>query len=1812
MNRPAQPASAAAKRSRGIVVAPFRAPSANQELTALAEGLAEDIAAGLARFPYLSILDGAEFGLSQNSTAAARSHGARWVLRGGLRSAGPEMRLSVQLVEVETGARVWSENYDRLLEGESLFELQDGLTDRIVATVGDYSGVIPRLVVNELRATDHDEMTFDDWIMRAVCFNQIVYPPEEHAAIRDGLEAVIEREPNHAEAHAWLAAFYRAEHKFQYNVLDDPMGRSLRAAQRAVELDPTSQAGWDALAAAHFFLGDLPAFEAAVPRAIALNPRNSFTTAFLGMLIGHTGQWERGSQLGLQACALNPHHPEWYLFATFYLHYERGEYEEAFAVSKRINWPQIPYSHVNLVAVCGQRGRPDQARASIEVLHETFGFDAATVRDEYRRWGHSETLIDHIVDGLMKAGFEGDASPPPSSGVMPFSQLGAETVKDGASDVKSIAVLPFVNMSENSANEFFSDGVMEEILTNLSKIAGLHVISRTSAMTYKGTSKSIREIASELQVGTVLEGSVRRAGNRVRVTAQLIEAATDRHLWSEQYDRDLEDIFEVQSEVAVAIAHALEAELATDVEAQIRQRPTENIEAYDLYLQGNQGVRTLVPPEVQRGIEQLQGATTLDPRFASAHAALAMGHLFSAHWGAQRGRPDLDDALRSAERAFESEPSNVLARVARAGVSFFRDFDWRGAIEELHEAIRLDPNEREAHFWLGMLLFLMGRFDEAVAAQQAARSLDPHSPNVASHLGLSLCCSGRQEEGEHILREAIAQHPRYFDLTNFLAIALTHAGRFAEAAKWMERTCELTGHHPVFEARLASILQLGGAEPEARRILDRLHEQRDDPRMDLITLAAIALAERDVEAALPHLNAATDRRLPLVFWLLHGVLTGHELPPDHPGLRALRERRFPGAPSTVKTTVGAVGRAPLVGRDAERALLDRMLDKAAEGRGGLVLLGGEPGVGKTRLAGEILEDGRERGMLALTGHAYEDRSAPFVTASEILEEMVRLVPADDLRHLLGDNAAEISRLLPELRRHFPDISDPEPLPPDQQQRYLFNSVLEFLTRASAAIPMVMMLDDIHWADESSLALLEHLAPRLAGMPLLMVGTYRDAEADMGEAFAKTMPTLVRQRLAERVQVKQLAEPAVADLLAALGGADPPATLVGAVHRGTEGNPFFVEEVFRHLSEEGALFDGQGRWRADLDIECLDVPDGVRLVIGRRLERLSETARKMLTTAAAMGLRFDLAVLEQSVRDPEAILDAIEEAEAARLVLPAPEGRGARYEFSHALVRQTLLTGQSAPRLQRLHLVIADAIEEVHGARLDDHAAEIARHLVAAGARAEPTRTRRFLRLAGDRALAAAAAEEALGYYDEALVLEEDLEDGERAEILFQHGLANRSLSRWDAAETTWHEALPGLERAGRSDLVAEVCADLSWLYLWKNDTVKVMDLTTRGLEGASDEPSLVRCRLLASHGLAKNHAGDYGGGEGMLSDAVAMAEALAEPSALAVALGMQSLHCAHTFQINRWLEASNRALELARRLGRSWLRSNILGTAMELQPWSGNPARAHVLADEAEPLAELTGDNGTMIFSSSGRTFAALAEGDLQAAREHMQRAADLLRAGESVFVNIALTIDAWLVWLQGEAEAARRGFEDALAIPLLGSYAGFDAAHALRFFASVEEERAATMLDELAPRLPRPGEVNGAGSWSILLASVEAAARLGRREESARLLPLVLQLMDQGAVFIWPGILVEKVAGIAAAAGGTWSNAEVHFENALRRADETPHLPEQPEVRLWFARMLLDRGQTGDADRARALLTEARTVCIDIGMPNHLEMIDALMKDAE
>ena len=421
-----------------------------------------------------------------------------------------------------------------------------------------------------------------------------------------------------------------------------------------------------------------------------------------------------------------------------------------------------------------------------------------------------------------------------------------------------------------------------------------------------------------------------------------------------------------------------------------------------------------------------------------------------------------------------------------------------------------------------------------------------------------------------------------------------------------------------------------------------------------------------------------------------------------------------------------------------------------------------------------------------------------------------------MRRALGEGGGEVARLVPALRWRFPDLPPGVELPPEQERRYLFNSIREFVGRASDMQPICVLLDDLHWADEGSLLLLDGVAEDLSGLRVLLIGTYRDVELDLSRPLARTLDGLVRRHLASRLSIRRLPEADVGRMLEALGGATPPPALVGSIYAETEGNPFFVEEVFKHLAESGLIIDPEGRWRTDLEVSELEVPESVRLVVGRRLERLGEHARRALSEAAIVGRLFDFRLLEVIADDlgEDSLLDALDEAERAGLVTSAAVGDDVRYQFAHELIRQTLLTGLSALRRQRLHLRVAEAMEEVYGETPSDQAAEIARHLIEAGASADHAKAVHYLDLAGQRAISAAAFESALRSYETALAMipAGDLE----MEATIKRGLgqAYRSLGRWEECQQVWSQAIDIYEGLGHAELVGSLCTEQATQLTW--------------------------------------------------------------------------------------------------------------------------------------------------------------------------------------------------------------------------------------------------------------------------------------------------------------------------------------------------------------------------------------------------------------
>jgi serine/threonine protein kinase len=410
-SRPAaQPNSGTARAEEGfwVAVLPFKYRSKNAELAALADGLTEEIVTGLSRFSYLRVIAHsstsrfADGGIDVR--AIGKELGARYVMEGSLRQAGNHLRIAAQLVDANSGVDLWAETYDRPFRLDASFELQDDIVPRIVSTVADTYGVLPHAMSEVLRVSNPEQLTPYEAVLRSFAhFPRL--SAEEHAAARAALERAVQQASSNADCWAMLSMLYREEYTHGFNLRPDPLGRAFAAARLAVEAAPSNHLAYHALASALFFRKETQAFRNAAQRAVSLNPMDGFTAAYLGFLIAYAGDWERGCALVERARGLNPHHPGWYWFPSFFDAYRKRAYRGALDFALKINMPGFWRTNLALAAAYGQLGERDAACIPVRELLAVRPDFPVVAREELAKWWEPE-LVEHLIDGLRKAGLE--------------------------------------------------------------------------------------------------------------------------------------------------------------------------------------------------------------------------------------------------------------------------------------------------------------------------------------------------------------------------------------------------------------------------------------------------------------------------------------------------------------------------------------------------------------------------------------------------------------------------------------------------------------------------------------------------------------------------------------------------------------------------------------------------------------------------------------------------------------------------------------------------------------------------------------------------------------------------------------------------------------------------------------------------------------------------------------------------------------------------------------------------------------------------------------------------------------------------------------------------------------------------------------------------------------------------------------------------------------------------------------------------------------------------------------------------------------
>jgi len=422
---------------------------------------------------------------------------------------------------------------------------------------------------------------------------------------------------------------------------------------------------------------------------------------------------------------------------------------------------------------------------------------------------------------------------------------------------KSIAVLPFDNLSGDPQNAYFSEGVQDEILTRLAKIAELKVISRTATQHFKSTPEKLPQIAKQLGVTNVLEGSVQKASDQVRVNVQLINALTDAHLWAETYDRKLTDIFAVESEIAKTIADTLQAKLTNSEKTAIAKVPTANSQAYELYLKGKFFLAKRSGADLRKAIEYFDQAIAKDPNYALAYVGLADSYMLLPTYGSVSPRDSLPPAKVALKKALELDDSLAEAH-ASFGLLANLELDLQHAVEEVQRAIELKPNYATAHHWLALGFMILGRFDPAISEAKRAIELDPLSLIINADCGWVYFNARRYDEAETQARRTLEMDSHFFLAHYYLGAALQFKGHVAQAIPEYQKAFDLN-KDPYSLAMLGQAYARNGQKEEAQKILARLNEEAKSHYIAPYAFALVQIALGDKDRAIEALEHAYEQ-----------------------------------------------------------------------------------------------------------------------------------------------------------------------------------------------------------------------------------------------------------------------------------------------------------------------------------------------------------------------------------------------------------------------------------------------------------------------------------------------------------------------------------------------------------------------------------------------------------------------------------------------------------------------------------------------------------------------------------------------------------------------------------------------------------------------------------------------------------------------------------------------------------------------------------------------------------------------------------------
>ncbi len=1018
-------------------------------------------------------------------------------------------------------------------------------------------------------------------------------------------------------------------------------------------------------------------------------------------------------------------------------------------------------------------------------------------------------------------------------------------------------------------------------------------------------------------------------------------------------------------------------------------------------------------------------------------------------------------------------------------------------------------------------------------------------------------------------------------------------------------------------------------ERESRRASERL-----DVRIG-IEVGEVAADETAYERALAATRARRlARAAPAGSVLASGVVaalaaaTDARLSPA--GLLDLPESKDPvavfeavwDAPTAVPAPLPSeleVGGSPtsFVGRTAERERLRAVWERALGGERQLAFVVGEPGIGKTRLVSELARELHAEGAAVLWGRSFEEALTPYQPFVQALQHHVRSAPADELREQVGLDAALLARLLPELGTRLPIPTAPVEVPESERYR-LFEAIGRLVTLASVERPTVLVLDDLQWADQGTLLLLKHLTRDPAPASLLVLGTYRDSEVGRDHPLGLVQADIERDRVVERIELCGLGEDEVGVLVSGLIGWEPPATVAESLRGETHGNPFFLEEVVRHLEQLG-LGDAERLAGVQSAVRELGVPGRVRELVGRRVHRLSEPTRTALLAAAVIGSEFDRDVLADVLglsdeHDADASLD---EAVGAALLVESPTRLG-RYGFTHSLIQQALYEEQTLNRRATLHGQAAETLERLRGDEPDLLSA-LAFHYAQGGER-YAAKVVLYGRAAGEHALALCAYEDAardLSTVLAAMDLAEEDDPSERAELLTLLGTAQSRAGNGAAARGVFHQAAELSAQAGDWQTLARAALGFGyggWVGfggIWESFVTvdeELVRMLERALEACPAGDSYERVRLLGRLAQALYWSPETKRALGLSDEALGTARRLGDPASLAYALDSRNVvlwgpdnadegrsHAEEMLAIGR--ELTDRDIQLEALL---WLIPDALkrGTI---------PIVDELIDEYARTGAELR-QPYHLWFTEVLRAMRAHLDGrfdEAVALSEHAFAYGEQANERNAFHVH---TAQASFLWLD-QGRAAELLDELDQADVNWGSSPMVPAVKALAFAGLDRREEALAQVGAVAEQglasIPRDA------LWEMAMVSFGRV--VGHFDDATYaddlyelLLPFADRICVLGGAVLCLGP-TSRILGMLARAGDRPDVALEHFGDALERSRALGSPPLVARTQLEAAKTHVRRGAPGDEQEAERLLGEARATADALGMQKLARDIEAL-----